>query len=378
MPGMINLKTGDQSRDKTEFDQKNANIKQANHSYADQSNIDHRYDEVRGDDKLRHDQPVNSAITYMPISGFTTVDLDEKLGTERGINDIFKRAQAAFNQWAKLDIAQRTTEKLLGMLDFDFFELLDSLTIARSRKHIQKYYKAEEIGEFPKRLAPRSEYCNLTEREDVIGYDDIYTGLSRINLGIYAPFKYILPSRMSFYEQRYDTVLQGSSTFKQLDREGNLQTLMRINLLKRLESSVASFRITLEKILAKIEQTLERIAGYERSKQASDIGFTDIARVNLDDDDWLDDEFSIGDTIKINLSDMDVLSWESDLAYDRDILHGLLQEMEKVTPAHDKKLNTLARVIDDKIAKPLNPGNRKVVIFSASCPWPPTAHRQTE
>lgn len=162
-----------------------------------------------------------------------------------------------------------------------------------------------------------------------------------------------------------NTVLQSSSTLKQLDREGNLQTLMRINLLKRLESSVASFRITLEKILAKIEQTLERIAGYERSKQAGDIGFTDIARANLDDDDWLDDEFSIGDTIKNNLSDMDVLRWESDLAYDRDILHGLLQEMEKVTSAHDKKLNTLKRVIDDKIAKPLNPGNRKVVIFSA-------------
>ncbi|GFR37319.1 helicase [Insulibacter thermoxylanivorax] len=293
-------------------------------------------------------------------------EINSKLGTERGINDIFKRAQSAFNQWSKMDVAERTTETLLGMLDFDFFELLDSLTIARSRKHIQKYYKAEEIGEFPRRLPPLSKFCDLTDRTDVIGYNDIFIELSRINLGIYAPFKYIQPSRLRFYEELYDTSVRGGSgNFRQMDREGSLQILMRINLLKRLESSVESFRLTLSKIVSKIDQTLQQIEAFERSGKSDAVGYTDIEDANLDDDDWLDDDFSIGDTIKINLSDMDVLRWKEDLMNDHNILSSLLTEMQKVTPEHDAKLNTLKQVIDHKINHPINPGNRKVIIFSA-------------
>jgi len=293
-------------------------------------------------------------------------EINKKLGTERGINDIFKRAQSAFNQWSKLPATERTTETLLSMLDFDFFELLDSLTIARSRKHIQKYYSAEEIGDFPKRLPPISKFCDLTDRADVIGYNEIFMELSRINLGVYAPFKYILPSRLRFYEELYDTSVRGGSgNFKQMDREGSLQLLMRINLLKRLESSVESFRITLSKIIDKLEHTLQQIEHFEQNGGSNTVGYTEIEDANLDDDDWLDDEFSIGDTIKINLSDMDILRWKEDLTHDRDILLGLLGEMRKVTPEHDVKLNTLKQLIDDKIRNPINPGNRKVIIFSA-------------
>lgn len=293
-------------------------------------------------------------------------EINKKLGMERGINDIFKRAQSAFNQWSKLPATERTTETLLSMLDFDFFELLDSLTIARSRKHIQKYYNAEEIGDFPKRLPPISKFCDLTDRTDVIGYNEIFMELSRINLGVYAPFKYILPSRLQFYEELYDTSVRGGSgNFKQMDREGSLQLLMRINLLKRLESSVESFRLTLSKIIDKLEQTLQQIENFERNGGANTVGYTEIEEANLDDDDWLDDEFSIGDTIKINLSDMDILRWKEDLMHDRDILLGLLEEMKKVTPEHDVKLNTLKQLIDHKIRNPINPSNRKVIIFSA-------------
>ncbi|MUT65662.1 helicase-related protein [Paenibacillus sp. NEAU-GSW1] len=293
-------------------------------------------------------------------------EINNKLGTERGINDVFKRAQSSFNQWSKMDASERTTATLLGMLDFDFFELLDSLTIARSRKHIQKYYKAEEIGEFPKRLQPISKFCDITDRTDVIGYNDIFMELSRINLGIYAPFKYILPSRLRFYEQIYDTSVKGGSgSFKQMDREGSLQLLMRINLLKRLESSVESFRLTLSKIISKLNQTLGQIESFERTKNADSVGYTDIEETNLDDDDWLDDEFSIGSTIKINLSDIDVLRWKEDLTNDRNILSALHEEMQKVTPEHDQKLNALKQVIDNKIQHPINLGNRKVIIFSA-------------
>lgn len=293
-------------------------------------------------------------------------EINNKLGTERDINDVFKRAQSAFNQWSKLDASHRTTATLLGMLDFDFFELLDSLTIARSRKHIQKYYNAEEIGEFPKRLQPISKFCDITNRTDVIGYNGIFTELSRINLGIYAPFKYILPSRLRFYEEIYDTSVRGGSgSFKQMDREGSLQILMRINLLKRLESSVESFRLTLSKIGTKLNQTLQQIESYERNKNSDIVDYTDFDEANLDDDDWLDDEFSIGNKIKINLSDIDVLRWKEDLTSDRNILFALHEEMQKVTPEYDEKLNALKQIIDHKIQHPINPGNRKVIIFSA-------------
>ncbi|CAH0121371.1 RNA polymerase-associated protein RapA [Paenibacillus sp. CECT 9249] len=291
-------------------------------------------------------------------------EINKKLGLDRGINDIFKRAQSAFNEWSNRNVDERTTETLLEMLDFDFFELLDSLTIARSRKHIQKYYDAAEIGEFPNRLPPISKFCDLTDRKDVIGYNEVFRELSRINLGIYAPFKYILSSRMSFYEGLYDTVVE-SGSFKQMDREGSLQTLMRINLLKRLESSVESFRLTLTKIMTKIEQTLQMIDQFEQNQGTDEVGYTDIDQANLDDDSWLDDEYSIGDAIKINLSDMDILRWKEDLTEDFHTLNGLLLEMNKVTPEHDQKLNTLKSLIDHKIRNPINPDNRKIIIFSA-------------
>lgn len=291
-------------------------------------------------------------------------EINKKLNTQRGIDDLFRRAQAAFNQWSKLPLSNRTTQTLLEMLDFDFFELLDSLTIARSRTHITRYYNLEEIGGFPKRLKPISKFCDLTDRTDVIGYNEIYKSLSLLNLGIYAPTKYILPSRLRFYGEIYDTVVQSGTSFKQSDRELNLQMLIRINLLKRLESSVASFRITLSKVLAKIDETLSLIEKYKQNGQA-EIDYTELNALNLDQDEWLDEEFNVGDKIKINLADMDLISWEEDLRHDQGILKSLLEEMAKITPEFDQKLSVLKEMIDHKLENPINPGNKKIIIFSA-------------
>lgn len=292
--------------------------------------------------------------------------INSKLNTERGIDDIFRRAQLAFNKWSKLPIHERTTDKLLEMLDFDFFELLDSVTIARSRKHIQKYYDTSEIGEFPKRLKPISLYCDLTDRKDVIGYNDIFRELSRLNMALYAPFKYILPSKMRFYEERYDTVVKGGiASLKQLDREKSLQVLMRINLLKRLESSVDAFRITLSKMLQKINETIQQIDGYDKFDGKTVFEHTEIDNVNLDEDYWLDENYSIGKNVRINLSDMDRIQWREDLSHDREILNFLLYEMNKITPEYDKKLITLKNVIKNKINNPINHGNKKIIIFTA-------------
>ena len=293
-------------------------------------------------------------------------EINRKLKTEEGIDEIFRKAQGCFSAWSRLPALERTTSRLLEMLDFDFFELLDSLTIARSRKHILRYYNAAEIGSFPKRLKPISKFCDLTDRADVAGYNEIFNELSRINLGVYSPLDYILPSRVPMYEAKYDTVVRGGeSRLKQSDRERSLKVLMRINLLKRLESSVESFRLTLGRIIGLVQSALSTLDQFKKTGQAEAAGYADIENVNLDDDSWADDGFSFGGVIKVNLADMDILRWQEDLSDDLTILQGLMQEMDKVTPEQDKKLSTLKQVIEDKLQHPINEGNKKVLIFSA-------------
>src|SRR5690606_2990434 len=114
--------------------------------------------------------------------------------------EIFRNAQAAFNHWSKLPPEERTARAILDALDFDFFELLDSVTIARSRKHIQTFYDTRDIGHFPERRKPLSFRCPLTERHDVFGFNDIFTQLALLKLAVYAPISYILPSRLRKYE----------------------------------------------------------------------------------------------------------------------------------------------------------------------------------
>ena len=140
-----------------------------------------------------------------------TSNINEKLNTKRDINEIFKRAQASFNAWTKLPVEQRTAASILNGLDFDFFELLDSVTIARSRKHITTFYDTSDIGPFPERLQPKSFHCQLTTRSDVIGFNEIFKELSQLKLAVYAPISYILPSRIKKYEDMYDTEVEGGS-----------------------------------------------------------------------------------------------------------------------------------------------------------------------
>ncbi|MBF8984655.1 DEAD/DEAH box helicase family protein [Lutibacter sp. B2] len=295
-----------------------------------------------------------------------TENINEKLNTEKDVNDIFKRAQAGFNKWSKFKVNERTTEKLLDILDFDFFELLDSVTIARSRNHIQKYYDMKDIGTFPIRRKPMSHFCDITDKNDVIGYNDIFKELSNLSLAMYAPFKYILPSKINFYDQLYDTVVGGNrSKFKQADREMSLQFLMRVNLLKRLESSVDAFRLTLTKMIYKLDNILEHIEKFEESGKESVVDYREIEDTDFDNDSWLDEEHSIGNKVKINIADIDRIAWKEELDNDRDILNLLLDEMKKVVPDEDQKLNKLKEIIKNKIENPINEGNKKVIIFTA-------------
>ena len=296
-----------------------------------------------------------------------TDKIDDKISNTKSIDTILKNAQTTFNEWSKLPISQRTNQELLNRLNsnFDFFKLLDSVTIARSRKHIEKYYNMDEIGKFPERLKPISLQCELTDLPNFMSIKDIADKLAKLNMCVYSPFDYILASKLSYYEEMYDIqVREGQSSFKQKDRERSLKVLMRINLLKRLESSVDSFRITLSKILDNINNKLLSILKYESGNGTFNIDTDELNEFDIDYDD-IDDENIIGDKVKINLADMDTLSWKEDLNRDKTILEELLSCMKIITAEHDKKLNELKKLIKNKVEKPINGFNRKIIIFTA-------------
>ncbi len=291
--------------------------------------------------------------------------IDDKLNTTRSIDDIFKNAQRAFNTWSKWEPEDRTTEKLLQMLDFDFFEVLDSVTIARSRKHIQKYYDTADIGSFPTRLKPISLRPSLTDLKSAINYNQIFEQLMLLTLTIYTPTHFILPSKMEKYADLYgdNKVNVG---FTQANREQGIRRLTAINLMKRMESSVYSFNLTVNRIEELIENTIEIIDKYDKHSSKS-LDLTDISNLDeYDDDDRnTDDLFSFGKKVKIDLADMDYISWRDSLAKDAEILELLTLMVGDITPEHDSKLQKLLSVINEKIRNPINEGNKKVIIFTA-------------
>ena len=276
--------------------------------------------------------------------------INDKLSTEKSIDEIFRNAQRIFNDWSKMDVDERTTERLLKMLDFDFFELLDSVTIARSRKHIEKYYSMKDIGSFPERLKPLSKEPPLCDINDEVSYDKIYDLMDQLNLEFYTPTKYIYPSRIAKYTNEERGLTQEG-------REQGIRQLMGINLLKRLESSVRSFQLTVQRIKDAIDQTIETIKKYEGGK----IQLVDYD-VDVDDE---DDVFTVGRKVQINLDDMDYVSWLRMLESDATILTQLLDMINQITPDHDGKMLTLFQVIKEKLEHPINKGNKKILIFTA-------------
>ena len=290
--------------------------------------------------------------------------LDEKLNTERSIEDIFKQAQTAFNTWSKWEPEDRTTSKLLKMLDFDFFELLDSVTIARSRKHIQKYYDTSDIGTFPKRNIPISKRPGLTDLNKAVNYNEIFEQLNLLRLCIYTPTDYILPSKMEKYMNMYDSKhVKGGLT--QSGREQGIRRLTAINLMKRMESSVYAFRLTIERIRSLISGTIGDIIDYENGVKKQPLDLKDITDIDFDEDDLNDDIFTIGRKVKIDIADMDYRTWKRELEQDREILDLLIMMISDITPEHDSKLQTLFEVIADKQEHPINEGNKKIIIFTA-------------
>lgn len=291
--------------------------------------------------------------------------LTHQLKLSTNIENVFTEAQRVFTTWSKLPASERTTERILEMLDFNFFSLLDAVTIARSRRHIRAFYDTSDIGSFPKRLPPLSLREPLTDIIEVPSFNEIYSQLSQLKLAVYTPLKYVFASQLYKYEESRDRkngVSVGQGNIGMAGREEGLKTLMTVNLLKRLESSVEAFRLTLSRMHTSVVETLERITLHSEKRISAVAGFSSVV---FDADDADLEAMMVSERVQIDLADMDTSSWQLDLEADREILDTLLAEMNKITPHNDLKLVKLKTIIREKKQRPINPGNQKVLIFSA-------------
>lgn len=308
--------------------------------------------------------PVNNKMNDIKNQiAFITEDNDAALKDE-GIESIdytLKMAQAAFNRWSTLPAAERTTERFLDMVNPEYFQLLDLLTIARSRKHIEKYYNIKDIGQFPKRRKPISIKADFDVKNEFNNISDVNELLESLNFSIYQPMKYVLPQKRKQYEELYDTIVKdGKSVFKQTDREFAVAALMKVNLFKRLESSIHSFNLTLRKLVNRIEHTLELLSLHNHVMFQEDFD-----EVEDFDDEQLEAITVGSEKVQIQLKDIDALKWRGDLEYDLKILKSLLKQSEQITVIRDAKLNELKKIIKNKVENPINPGNKKIIVFSA-------------
>jgi ERCC4-related helicase len=275
------------------------------------------------------------------------------------LEQTLKRAQTRFNQWLNLDEDERKVDALLETMGFDYFKLLDLLTIARSRKHIEKYYNIAEIGDFPERLKPH----NIKEDIDTEGafppLKEINRTIRRLNLSAYAPLKYVRIEKREEYSRKYDIEVKGGSVFKQVDREQSLIHLMRVNLLKRMESSINSFGLTVEKLLYAVNHLITRINAHTDC----DIEEMSIEDIEVDSAEF--DDYLIGNKVKVLISDIDEIRWKQDLEDDRQKLASLLNDSRLVGAERDAKLRRLKAIIKHKCDNPINDKNKKVIVFTA-------------
>lgn len=307
--------------------------------------------------------PVNNRMNDIKNQiAFITEGNDKSFESEGiiSIEQTLRKAQMVFNKWNGLPDEERTVDLFIEMMNMDYFKLLDTVTIARSRKHIEKYYNIAEIGKFPIRRKPMNIYADIDLDDEFPSLEYINKLIKNLNLGLYSPIQYVLPEKHEVYSKLYDVkVKDGGSVFRQADRERALVNLMRINILKRLESSINSFGLTVSKILKQIDYTIDKID----KKQFDYDAELSINDIDLDDPEM--DDSLIGSKVKVLLQDMDLIKWREDLMDDSEKLELILLEAGKVNSKRDAKLKKLKELIHEKIDNPLNNGNKKVIVFTA-------------
>ena len=306
--------------------------------------------------------PVNNRLADLRNQIAFATEGDDAALVDHGISSIdgtTRLAQKQFNRWLDLDDRERTASRLIDMLGFDYFMLLDRLTIARSRRHLEKYYGVTETGRFPERLKPINVKPDVDLTGEFPSIRDINLEIRRLNLAAYAPLRYVLPHKRDAYDEKYSTKLtSGEGFFRQADREESLVHLLRVNVLKRMESSVVSFALTMRRQLDDVETTLARI-----EKQAVEVEELDIADVDIEDPAF--EGLLVGRKVKVLLQDVDLIRWKQELIEDRNRLATLHAAACQVSADRDAKLAELRGVIEHKCQGPINAGNRKVIVFTA-------------
>ena len=306
--------------------------------------------------------PVNNRLADLRNQIAFATEGDDTALLDYGITSIdstTRLAQKQFNRWLDLGESEKTPSRLVDMLGFDYFTLLDHLTIARSRKHIEKYYGISETGRFPERLRPINIKPDVDRAGEFRSIRDINLEIRKLNLAAYAPLRYVLPHKQAAYDAKYSTQIRGGEGFfRQVDREESLIHLLRVNVLKRMESAVSSFALTVQRQLQDVEATLARIEAH-----ADDFEEIDIADVDIDDPTF--EGLLVGRKVKVLLGDVDLIRWKQDLMEDRNRLATLHAAARQVGAARDAKLAALREVILHKCQRSINPGNRKIIVFTA-------------
>ncbi|MEZ7873544.1 MAG: helicase [Bacteroidales bacterium 45-6] len=303
--------------------------------------------------------PVNNRMNDLKNQISFITEGEDTVFEDEGIDNIshvMKLAQRQFSDWAKT--SDRNINLLFDRLDNRYFKLLDMLTIARSRKHIVKYYDSADVGRFPTRLRPINEKTDIDSQRLFPSLRNINNAIRKLNLANYSPVSSLKEEKKAEYAAKYDYQLSTGSVFTQSDREKNLVDLMRVNYLKRMESSIYSFYLSVKALLEQVNQNLYKI---EHISELSDKSIT-IDNVDIEED---ESDYLIGNKVKVLLQDIDLVKWRQELEYDRDTLTKLMESAATISAARDEKLTRLKEVIARKIENPINEDNKKVIVFTA-------------
>jgi SNF2 family DNA or RNA helicase len=177
-------------------------------------------------------------------------------------------------------------------------------------------------------------------------------------MDVYTPMKYVFPSKLGKYVD-----LSSSQGRSWANRETGRNVLMITNMLKRLESSIYAFRKTSERMYDLIDGITDGIDRFEQGRTSTaTVGHYDIKDFDADDS---EDEWTVGKDLKIDLEDIDLVSWRDKLEEDKLILQELLSMIAPVADENDLKLQRLVEIIRDKVNQPLNGNNKKILIFTA-------------
>lgn len=298
--------------------------------------------------------PVNNSLTDLKNQiALITGDNDdayEKEGIE-SIGQTLRKASAIFNAWERHGYSSK--EELYDSLPKDFFDLLELLTISRSRKHITNYYKSEDIGTFPAKMPVSTYNPNIDTQRKLLNFKETLVTLEDLQLAAYTPMRYIKREYRDMYQRMYQTIHKGKVVFTQEGRENTTKILQMFNLFKRLESSVYAFLQTLNRQYERINNYIALLNG--NGTELTDEVFSD------------DEETSLDYKLDIKVAHLDKEAYLNDLFFDKAIIERLIEQAEKIlAEGRDEKLIVLKKIIKDKIENsPFNIGNKKILIFSA-------------